>query len=588
MNKILFLGVLFTTALQAQPSLEYTLRFPEPWTQYAEVTLSMSGLRGSSTELAMAAWTPGSYAIRDYAGQVEGLQAFGPGSEALPIQKMDKQTWKLEHGKAGSFSVRYRVWCGELSVRQPYVCADFAALVPAGLLLFPKDLDLPVTLRVQPWEGWKVISTGLEPEADDPWVLSAPNRDHLLDAPLHIGNQQVLRFEAAGVKHELAIEGQGNYDTAALVRDLSLITEQSTELFGHNPNQRFVYLLINTDNSYGGLEHLNSTSMVYRRWGYQTRDRYLTFLGLASHEYLHLWNGKRLRPVELGPFDYSRENYTSLLWVVEGTTSYYDDLLLRRCGLMTEEEYLRVAAYNINSMLNREGDAVQSVAESSFDAWIKYYRSTPNSANSTVNYYGKGAVLSMVLDLEILLQSRGERRLDDVMRELYARYRANPARGYTERELQDLLEQVAGVSLDSFFLHYVHGTRALDLSPWLDRIGVDLLPGSGQDESLALGLSLGEGNSVRRVLRDSPAWRAGLQPGDELLGIGGYRYRDNLQDLLSTSKPGDSISVLLNRDGQLLERWLVPELLQSSRLVLKPRSGATEEQKRLYRLWLSL
>ncbi len=543
---------------------------------------------GRFSDLEMAAWTPGSYQIRDYAGQVEGVKATDDGGNILPVTKTDKDTWRVDHGNKQSFTLRYSVYCGQQSVQSPYVDQEHASLVPAGLFLYPASLDLPCTITVKPWPAWKQISSSLDPAATDRWVLRAPDRDIFLDSPIEIGNQQVLRFTAAEVLHEFAIQGSGNYDTAKIRSDVTTIVEAFTEMFDHNPNKRYVFILNNTASGYGGLEHLASTSMIYRRWGYEPQSEYQIFLGLVSHEYFHTWNIKRIVPAEFSTYDYSAENYSRSLWIAEGFTSYYDDLMLCRSGLIGEWDYLGLAARKINAVANRPGDAIQSAAESSFDAWIKYYRSNENSSNSTVSYYDKGLVLAMALDLDILVSTGGVRRLDDVFRELYSRYRSNPDRGYTEKEFMDITESVAGHSLDTFFSNHVYGTVPLRLESYLDRIGVELRDDGLNQPALTVGAVMGDGNKVRQVVRGQPAFESGIQAGDEILAIDGYRFTGDLGAVTARSDEGDTLFILLSRDNRIITVPVQPRKITRFQYRLIPELEATDEQKLQYRQWLGL
>ena len=369
---------------------------------------------------------------------------------------------------------------------------------------------------------------------------------------------------------------------------MAAIINECTELFGHNPNTEFLFILNNTDNSYGGLEHLASTNMIYRRWGYAPPSTYEVFLGLISHEYLHVWNGKRIRPIELSQFDYGQEMFTRSLWIVEGFTSYYDDLILRRAGLITEASYLAVAESNLNTALNRPGDAVQSVAESSFDAWIKYYKGNENSSNSTVSYYNKGSVIAMALDLDILASTAGFKRLDDVMRELYRRYREHPEVGYSEAEFKAIFEEIIGRDMTDFFDRYVYGTAPMDFKPYFERIGVTLSDPGMDYPGLVFGASVDQSNKITSVVRDQPASKGGLQAGDEILSVSGYRFSGDLKVELGRIRDGESMEILVSRDKRILSMTVRPEKIGRHDFRLSIASNATEQQLQLYRKWLNM
>ena len=528
---ILLLLVCSAAGLQAGPELTYVVRMPAPWTHYLDVELRVDDWKDKHLDLNMAVWTPGSYLVREYAGNVDGMTAEGTDGKPLPIDKLDKNTWRIEPGKAETIVVRYSVYCFEHSVRTPFVDADHASIIPAGVFVWPADYDLPSTVRIEPYRDWKRVDTALEPVGGNPWVRRAEGRDHLLDCPIEIGNQERIDFTAAGIDHRIVIAGPGNYDSDRLVEDIRAVAEATTAIFGDNPNDDYLFILHNTENGYGGLEHMNSTSLIYRRAGYQDPARYRVFMSLVAHEYFHIWNVKRIRPEGLATLDYEGENYTDALWVMEGFTSYYDDLIVRRAGIMTEDDYLRLAAGNINSVNNRAGDRVQPVADASFDAWIKYYRQNENSGNTTVHYYGKGAVLAMLLDLDILASTKGKKRLDDVMRKLWADYKKKPERGFTDAELQKMLEKLVGHDLDDFFADYVYGTERIDYAAWFDRIGVEVVDDYSGIGPVRIGAAMGSDNVVTRVVRGLPAYEGGLSVQDEILAIDGQRVRGRPQGL---------------------------------------------------------
>lgn len=565
---------------------------PEPWTQYLQVQVELEGdaLAGRTDTLfvEMASWTPGSYKIRDYAGQVPKLFARSGEGQELEVKKMDKRTWAVVMRGKNSVRLNYRVWCYEHTVRTPYINADHASIIPAGVLIYPSSYQGPSSVHVTPYEAWDQMHCGLQRHPDDAWTLLAPNRDVLLDAPIEVGQQEELQFEAAGIPHTIAITGAHNADRVRMTEDFAAIVEAATEVFGHNPNQHYTFLVQNTPDSYGGLEHLNSTSMIYGRWNYDTESGWLRFLGLVSHEYFHLWNVKRVRPEALGPFDYSCEVYTPSHWITEGFTSYFDDLVLRRSGIMSEARYLDIAASNMNSAYNRPGDSIQTVAEASFDAWIKHYANNANSHNVGISYYTKGAVLAMYLDAYILKASKGKRRLDDVLRSLYEAYREDPSRGYSEAEFSTVLSKVAGEDMGWFMERHVHGTERVDLASALAGIGAKLTDRSDPDGVMRLGISTTSDHSVRYVVDGHPAYEAGIMPDDEILAVNGWRFEGDWKRFLKNAQPGENLVITLSRAGQL--RTIEVPLFLSKRhdFQIQADPDADKKAQALYRQWLSV
>ena len=342
-------------------------------------------------------------------------------------------------------------------------------------------------------------------------------------------------------------------------------------------------------NAGGGLEHLNSTTLQTSRNTYQTEGSYRGFLTLVAHEYFHLWNVKRIRPVALGPFDYETENYTHLLWLSEGVTSFYEDYILRRAGITTPEQYLNVVANDITGIENQPGTRVQSAAESSWDAWIKGYRPNENSSNSTISYYSKGSVLGTLLNLLILSNTNGERSLDDLMRYLYAEYYKKQKRGFTDAEFQQAVARIAGRNVDDFFTKYVFGTDVPDYNAFFEPVGLKFtnVALKTQDGFLGAGVSAGSGKlTVGSVRRGSAAWTDGLNVGDEILAVDSVRATDDLNRLLAGRRVGETITVLVNRNGLIrsLPIRLTENPLSSYRL--EPVANPTQQQRSLYAKWL--
>lgn len=588
MRYLLFILLLqVTNALIADPSLSYKLSMPEPWTHYIEVEMTIDENRDRRLELKMATWTPGSYLIREYARHLEGLTAEDADGNQLGITKLNKNTWEVETGDAKELTVRYRIYAFEHSVRTPYVDDEHAAIIPAGVFLYMADHDVPSTITFEPYRDWDDIATALPKVDGNPWVRAAPGIDILFDTPIEIGDLEVVEFEAAGIPHTLAIQGQGNYDAEELAEPISNIVEACTDIFGSNPNEEYLFILNTTESGGGGLEHLNSTSLISSRWGFQSESSRRGFLSLVSHEYFHLWNAKRIRPEALGPFNYDEENYTRALWVVEGFTSYYDDLLLRRADIISEQAYLDIASKNITNTQNRAGDRVQPVADASFDAWIKYYRPHENSSNTTVSYYSKGAVVAMMLDLLILSETKGNRSLDDVMKALWRDFQRRPEEGYTDAEFQNTVEKVAGMELDEFWADYVDGTERIDFASFFESLGLEVVNELEGRKVLRFGAAIDGSNRISRVVRGEPAYEAGISAKDELISIDGWRVRNgDVSSVLHRIEEGSTVDVVIARKGRIMTMQVQMVGQERSRFALRTMEDPSEIQQKLYDQWL--
>jgi predicted metalloprotease with PDZ domain len=578
------------------PEIGYTVSMQKPYTHLlgVEARLRFASAPPNTVDLRMPVWTPGSYLVREFERNVQDFKAEA-GGRALPWSKVNKDTWRIETGGARELRVTYNVYCNELSVRTNEVNDRHAFWNNAATLMYPDGfLGSPSTLRVEPLAGWK-IATGLPPVQGQRDTFRAENFDILYDSPFLVSNFRVVEFEVKGVPHRVVIDGEGNYDAERMRRDVKKIVEAEAEMMREIPYHDYTFILLLGASGGGGLEHLNSTALTYRRFGFSTDADWRGFYGLVAHEFFHLWNVKRIRPDALGPFDYTQENYTRLLWVAEGCTDYYANLFLRRAGLTTDRQYLDSVARAFQNLQETPGRLEQSAEESSFDAWIKYYRPDENFINSSVSYYDKGAILGLLLDLEIRKRSGGARSLDDVMRALYADFYKR-GRNYTPEDFQRTAEAAAGASLEDFFRRYVRGHDELDYNAALEVVGLRLDTASTADgrpasEEAYLGATLdqtGDRLTVRNVPAGTPAYEQGLNAGDQIVAVDGYRAtRDFLAARLGDRRPGDSVTLTVFRADEL--RTLTFKLGARANAVYRivPVAAASEQQKRNYQAWLA-
>lgn len=573
---------------------------PEPANHYFEVELNLRNVAGSTNlkkngyiDLKMPVWTPGSYLIREYAKNVEAFRATANG-QPVPADKIRKNTWRITT-QADDISVRYRVYAYELTVRTSFLDDVHGYVNGASMFLFHDALkDQPARLVVQPAKGWNKVSVALKPVAGASFTYEVPNFDLLVDSPMEIGTHRTFTFMASGVPHTVAQFGDMDYSEQQLAADYKRVCETATSIFGEHPCTDYTFIVHHTNVGGGGLEHQNSTSLQTTRNVYSvqpTNTAYKGFMTLVAHEYFHLWNVKRLRPIALGPFDYENENYTRALWEAEGFTSFYEDYILRMAGFHTPEQYMNVVLGDINGIENQPGNRVQSVADASFDAWIKYYRPNENSSNSTISYYNKGSVLASLLNLSIINSTNGEKTLSDVMRLLYNRYYKELKRGFRDEELKAALEQVGGKNLDDFFRKYVYGTDAIDYNAFFEPVGLRLMNANANSNDVYLGVATGMNptngrQTIMSIRRGSAAEVAGLNVGDELLALDSVRVTDDVNKLVTTYKPGSTFRMLISRGGIVRE---LPVTLTKLPLVayrFEALPNQTEKQKALYAKWL--
>jgi predicted metalloprotease with PDZ domain len=452
--------------------IRYTLTFPAPATHYVEVEASLPTSGQPQLELFQPVWTPGSYRIRDYTRHVESLRAESPGGNALPIEKLRKNRWRLTTWGAPRVHLLYRVYGRELTVRTNFVDDDFALLNGAATFLTlaepgPRPHEVAVVLPAHWREAFTALSTSAQ---GGPHLFYAPDYDTLVDSPIYCGSPAVYRFEVEGVPHALVNEGEdGVWNGPRSAADVERLVQVAFRFWGAVPYRHFLFINLLTGGS-GGLEHKDSTVLMSSRWKTRRRESYLEWLGLAAHEHFHAWNVKRLRPAELGPFDYDEETYTKSLWVAEGITSYYDDLLVHRAGLSSRDEYLRDLSKTLRAAQRTPGRRVQTLEAASFDTWIKYYQPDENTPNSSISYYTKGAAVAFVLDARIRSATGGSRCLDDVLRLAWERWSGE--RGFAAADFETLATEVAGTDLTGFFDRAVRGTDELDYSPALQWWGL--------------------------------------------------------------------------------------------------------------------
>ncbi|OOH86799.1 M61 family metallopeptidase [Comamonas kerstersii] len=518
--------------------------------------------------VSLPVWIPGSYLVREFAKNLQELNARQNG-QPIAVQQLSKHQWQLDCSANAPVELSYLVNAYDTSVRTAWLDQRRGFFNGTSLLLRVHGQEAqPHQLRISPSAqvpDWK-LATGLsavEVDAQGFGTYTAGNYDELVDCPIEMGNFWSSSFTARGVPHRFVVAGApASFDGERLLRDTQKICEAEIDFWGVAPHSSYVFMLNVTHDGYGGLEHCNSTALICSRSDLprqgvdKASDGYVQLLGLISHEYFHTWNVKRLRPAELVPYNYDQENYTELLWFFEGFTSYYDDLLLRRAGLIDNATYLKLITKTLNQVQQTPGRKVQSVAQSSFDAWVKYYRQDENTANATVSYYTKGALVAMSLDLK--LRQEGQTTLDAVMRALWQRCQGS---AMSEADVLTVLQALTGRSWETELQAWVHGTQELPVTELLAAHGV----AADADQPVpaqALGLRVQESHSVliKQVLRGGLAEQAGMMAGDEWYGIeiAGQGWRlGKLEELAMYAPQGTtSITALVARDRQLLRLTL--------------------------------
>lgn len=548
-----------------QAPVHYRIEAADPHARLFTVTLTVAHPQ-EQQELSLPVWIPGSYLVREFSKNLQRLSA--QQGRRVPLLQLDKHRWRATCRTDRPLVLTYEVCAYDSSVRTAWLDASRGFFNGTSVCLrvhgqedAPHALEVASTAATAHWS----VATGLTPQSIDKrgfGVYAASHYDELVDCPVEMGTFWSGQFTACGVAHRFVVAGAApSFDGKRLLADTQKICETAIRFWhgkGKPPIKNYLFMLNAVHDGYGGLEHRNSTALICGRRDLPrmgqapATEGYTTLLGLISHEYFHTWNVKRLRPAEFSRYDYSQENYTELLWFFEGFTSYYDDLLLRRAGLIDDANYLKLLAKATNQVLQTPGRSVQTVAQASFDAWVKYYRQDENTPNATVSYYTKGSLVALCLDLT--LRREGKTTLDDVMRALWKRCAGGPM---TEADLRAELASLAGRSLDNELDQWVHSTAELPLAELLAAHGVALKPEQPQ-LAQRLGLRVTENHSVqlKTVLRGGPAEKAGMAAGDEWLGLQvqgqGWRIA-RLEDVAFYAGAATQVTAVVARDGRLLQ-----------------------------------
>ena len=621
---------IFAVMEDEKPALRYKVDLEDTRNHYLTIKVEVP-VDSDTTELMMAVWTPGSYLVREYARNIDSMTVTSGGRD-LEFEKIRKNRWLVQTKGIESFEVSYRLYCNEMSVRTNWVGKQYAMINGAPTFItVPDRLDKPHEVQLLLPKNWTRSATSLKSVGDDPHRFVAENFDELVDSPIVAGNVSVYPFVVAGIEHQLVNVGESGYwDGTKAATDLKKIVEAHQEMWGVVPYDRYMFINMIVESG-GGLEHDNSSVLMTSRWSFRDRGRYKSWLSLASHEFFHTWNIRRLRPKSLVTYDYENEVYTDSLWIAEGITSYYEDLLLFRAGLLSRSEFLSRLSGNVEGVQRTGGRKLQSLKDSSYDAWIKYYRPDENSSNTRISYYSKGAVAAFLLDARIRKLTKGEKSLDDLMRRLFADYVIT---GYTTEEFRAAASEIAGQDLSDWFASVIDSTEELDYAD-IEAIGViapykkpvtqieeetdkketdkkeggskvlagltglkDRLTGavggkSGSSKSrgrpyLGFRTSAADGIvKVTSVKPDSPASDVGINLEDEVIAVNGFRITSSVDSRLSQYEVGDELEILISRRGQLMTLNLTIGQLESKSYRLRFVSRPSSEQRRQLDLWLN-
>jgi len=587
----LFVLVLCVLSESAFADISHRVSFDGRANHYMKVESEFPVLDGvTEMELVMAGWTPGSYLIRDYARHVENIV-----SVDANIEKIAKNRWRLTGLKGGTVSIKYDLYAREMTVRTNWVDSEFASLNGAPTFMRPvgQEAEQHRVELVLP-KDWKNSATSLNPARFRKNIYIADDWDELVDSPIVAGNLDILTIptETKHPHYLVQVGDTSSWDNEKAVDSVAKIVEIQQEFWGTDPFDKPYYFLNVIADARGGLEHKHSTALMHRRFAMQSRKDWVNWMNLVGHEYFHSWNVKRMRPKALGPFNYESENYTSELWLAEGITTYYSNLLNHRAGLITQDEFLADIASDLQYLGGTAGQEVRSVADASYDAWIRGYRPDENSTNANVSYYGKGAMVGLGLDAKIREATNAGKSLDDLM--LLANEKYAGEIGFTNADIYELVEDLAGRDVSNWLQDRVETAEYLELSNAYEYFGLSLMDKRSPEKESGmvpadLGLHLTEDGTnliLSRVSKGTSAFAAGLNKNDEIIAIDGVRVKKgDLASYMSTRNPGETAELLIARRGRIQPVAVTFGEKPLDKWKLSIQTDATEDQSKNYKTW---
>lgn len=547
--------------------VHYQVEIKNPATHMVSVSMKFKKDKADKISVFLPSWSPGSYLMREYAKHVRTFKALNEGGEYLFFEQIKKGEWQIDFAKSdvkiksGEVEIKYEVFCHELTVRTSHVDISHAFLHGPTYLMGIKDADIKPTIEFKFPGLWSKLHTALDDisEKRDVFLYKAENYDELLDSPVEIGCHESDGFMHDGKEHHLIFVGNQYPHKNDLKKDMKTIVETVAGHFSSVPYERYLFITHFFKNKYGGLEHHDSTALHFDGRKLGNRKDYINWLSLVAHEYFHTWNVKRIRPKELGPFDYQNENYTKMHWLTEGLTSFMDDLLVLRSGLSTLEEYLDTQRANLERYYSIPGKKFHSLEDSSFNAWIKLYRPDEFSDNSSISYYLKGGLVFKTLHFE--LKKKGK-SIDDLLSLLWDRYLENPDIGMEASEVYTMVEALGGSEVLNKFIARISTTEDIDFETYYKEIGAEFLWEESQNPYLGINFDTSSGNAfISKVVLDGPGYKAGLNAGDEILAINRQRFnKEDISELPKILRVGQKYHFMISRLDRLFEIEVEPSM----------------------------
>ena len=586
MNKITLSLLAAFAALPAFADVEYKLSIDEPAHHLGDVKVTFPKTAQAHLDVHLPDWRTGRYEILDLANGIRFFDAKSENGENLKWKKIDKNTWRVHLNEPTEVNISYQVYANQLGMRSRHIDDSHAFIDASGFFMFSDSFrQEPVTVDLDVPKGWRSVS-GMD-FADDKHSFKSDNYDILLDSPIETGINDLYKFEVDGRKYELVIWGEGNYDVDLMLSDLKKLVKTGSLIWHDYPYERYVFMVHATSGARGATEHLNSTIIQRHRDSFAKRDDYIGFIATAAHEFIHTWNVKNYRPAGLVPYDYIAPNYSDLLWLSEGSTSYLENYLLLSAGITTNEEFYKDLNKTISRHLKTPGREVQSAAETSFDKWIN--AGGDHGRNFSTNIYSEGSLVSLALDIDLLDKSEGKVSYRDVHSELYKQFKL--PKSFNSQDVQNILKQISGRDYSKWWKENVESPLSIDFDVLLATVGLEY---TRPDNSKAVaGLDVmaksnGELLILNHVARQSSAWQGGLTAGDKLVALDGRQVRKSLKETLALFEPEQEVTVSFIRRHQLMTTKVKLTSDFDKPKKVKAVKAPTERQAKLYKAWTGL
>jgi predicted metalloprotease with PDZ domain len=587
----LILLLFFSIATLAQKSsLVYTVKMDNPEWHFFHVQLTCKGIKKNFIDFKMPAWTPGYYQKMDFAKNLEQFKASNETGKELKWEKINDNTWRVSSNNSNTVNLAYEIKTVRPFVATAYLDETRAYILPAAVFLhIDKMINQPVQVIVVPDSKWNRVATGLDSLPGKKFTYSAPDFDILYDCPILVGNlEELTPFKIRGVTHRFIGLKLGDFDREQFILDLKKVVDAAVNIIGHIPYKNYTFIAIGSGP--GGIEHLNNTTFGFNGSNFKNRDSYIRTLHFLAHEYFHHYNVKRIRPIELGPFDYDKGSRTKMLWVSEGLSVYYEYMVVKRADITTDVELFNAFRGNIMAFENKPGRLYQTLEQASYETWSDGpFGRTGDEVNKTISYYDKGPAVGLLFDFKIRQATNNKKSLDDVMRFLYKEYYQKKKRGFTEEELKSAFESVAGVSLAKEF-EYITTTKELDYPTYFNYAGLDIdtttqvLPGA------YAGFTLREREDsvfIANVDYESPGWNKGIRRGQQLAKINGEKATASLYNKIITgARPGDKIGLTISINNVMTDVEIIFTKKTEKGFKIIPSANPDTLQKQILEGWL--